>query len=212
MEKGCGNQVFDYCHVISIKPEPPLVVPSQELNEEIPQMEQKQLPKQSIKSSSTAKKTELNNRNRQVKETRKSLNRNVNNGASREISNQLEKVQSSRPPASPRFEKSPSPARKPVNEDTSQKIRKSPNHRSISPSPRRTERKTFRSISMSSQSSGSSGGESRPGSGIVTSSDKEKQIRSETRTLNYPKVQKEPQAMKGSSESLSEGEETRRGE
>ncbi|XP_045212183.2 katanin-interacting protein-like isoform X2 [Mercenaria mercenaria] len=202
VEKGCGNQVFDYCHVIPLKPQGALKNGSNpEVEVEKNESSEVPIPKKrsSNVSSSSAEKI---NRKKMIEEKRKDSMIKRSSRDSVELS--VDKSRN-RPPVSPRGERSPSPAPKfPVN--------KSPrepapiNHRSISPRPSQDRKKTFRSISMSSQSSASSGGESAPNS-RPTSGVKSPAVRSETRTLNHPVMGKNVTNSNQGSDSLSENED-----
>ncbi|KAL4239441.1 hypothetical protein ACF0H5_000256 [Mactra antiquata] len=198
VEKGCGNQVFDYCQVIPLVSQ---VAHSTETNPEIeversPTPEKVVVKKQQIVSSSSADKISR----------KKALDERKNNMAKSKSRDSLDvSVDKSqrRPPVSPR-ERSPSPAPKfPVNK--SPREPPSNNHRSISPRPSQERKKTFRSISMSSQSSAESGGESNPNS-RPTSGVRTPQNRSETRTINHPVKLVPYRSNSQGSESLSESE------
>lgn len=207
VEKGCGNQVFDYCHVIPLKPQGAL---STDSNPEM-QVEKSDSPEMPVakKRSSDVASKSVEKVNRKKAVEGKSLQSMTNSSIyadSVELS-----VDKSRglPPVSPRLERSPSPAPKfPVNKSPRENM--SVNHRTISPRPVQDQKKTFRSISMSSHSSASSGGDSapnsRPTSGVVTPTDKP--FRSETRTLSHPTNGKSS----GGSDSLSDNEEFSKGE
>lgn len=201
VEKGCGNQVFDYCHVIPLVPQ---VAHSSECNPEI-EVERSLTPEEPVakkQTQVTSRSSEKVNKKRAPVE-RRSKNNMAKSKSRDSIDVSVDKSQR-RPPVSPRAERSPSPAPKfPVNK--SPRDRLSTNHRSISPRPSQEHKKTFRSISMSSQSSASSGGESAPNS-RPTSGIKTPQNRSETRTLNHPVMGKNVPYSSQGSDSLSENE------
>lgn len=183
VDKGCGNQVFDYGFVIPVKPPP---VSSQDINPQI-EVEKSDSPEVPVKSEKVPQvrtSSDKRQKRREANRLKQSV-QNSQNNASVELS--VDKTQR-RPPVSPRGDRSPSPA--PKFPTKSPREVASLNHRSISPRINQDRKKIIRSISMSSQSSASSGGESqpnsRPGSGVRTPS--EKAFRSETRTINHPVV------------------------
>ncbi|XP_060552512.1 katanin-interacting protein-like isoform X2 [Ruditapes philippinarum] len=202
VEKGCGNQVFDYCHVIPLKPQGALKNGSNpEIEVEKADSPEVPVPKKRSSAVSSSS-TEKINRKRMIEERRKE---NLTGSSSRDSVEQSVDKSRNRPPVSPRGERSPSPAPKfPVNKSPREPA--SVNHRSISPRPSQDRKKTFRSISMSSQSSASSGGESAPNS-RPTSGLKSPAARSETRTINHPVLGKNASYSNQGSDSLSENED-----
>lgn len=208
VEKGCGNQVFDYCHVIPLKPQGALKNGSNpEIEVEKTDGEEVVLSKKGV-STVNSNSTERKKKKLIEDKRRENLTRGSNTRDDVEVS--VDKSRG-RPPVSPRGERSPSPApRFPIK---SPREGTSVNHRSISPHPSHDRKKTFRSISMSSQSSASSGGDStpnsRPTSGVMTPT--EKPIRSETRTLNHAVMGRTVPYGNQGSDSLSETEDYTKG-
>lgn len=200
VEKGCGNQVFDYCHVIPLKPQGALKNGSNP-EIEVEKTESPEVPVPKKRSSAVgSSSTEKINRKKMIEEKRKE---NVTRSNRDSVEHSVDKSRN-RPPVSPKGERSPSPAPKfPVNKSPREPA--SVNHRSISPRPSQDRKKTFRSISMSSQSSASSGGESAPNS-RPTSGLKSPAARSETRILNHPVLGKNASYNNQGSDSLSENE------
>ncbi|XP_052774680.1 katanin-interacting protein-like isoform X2 [Mya arenaria] len=234
VEKGCGNQVFDYGHVIAIpdntcdsnpqvpveKPDSPEVpvnagkrpVKSAEKPARSPDVPVKSVRNESVKTPkkienhTTPVRTSADKRQKRREANELKSKQNVQASQSRDsvvqsssskeslvqISKSRDSVESSisksqrRPPLSPRGERSPSPAPRFPAAKSPREVT-SVNHRTISPRRSQDRKKTFRSISMSSQSSAESGGESqpnsRPASGVMTPT--ERQVRSETRTIYH---------------------------
>ncbi|WAQ97416.1 KATIP-like protein [Mya arenaria] len=234
IKKGCGNQVFDYGHVIAIpdntcdsnpqvpveKPDSPEVpvnagkrpVKSAEKPARSPDVPVKSVRNESVKTPkkienhTTPVRTSADKRQKRREANELKSKQNVQASQSRDsvvqsssskeslvqISKSRDSVESSisksqrRPPLSPRGERSPSPAPRFPAAKSPREVT-SVNHRTISPRRSQDRKKTFRSISMSSQSSAESGGESqpnsRPASGVMTPT--ERQVRSETRTIYH---------------------------
>lgn len=197
VEKGCGNQVFDYGYVIPLKSQH---FCSEDLNPVI-EVEKSDSPEQPVKSGKVPQvrtSSDKRQKRREANKLKQSL-QNSQNHTSVELS--VDNKTPRRPPVSPRGERSPSPA--PKFPSKSPREVSSKNHRSISPRFNQDRKKIIRSISMSSQSSASSGADSqpnsRPTSGVRTSTDKA--IRSDTRSLNHPVL-----ARNQGSDSMSESE------
>lgn len=205
VEKGCGNQVFDYSHVIPLQPQGALKNGSNpEVQVEKPESPEAVSAKRKTGNVNTSSEKKVNRK--KLVEGKESLTKSSYTSSRDSVELSVDKSRG-RPPVSPRGERSPSPAPKfPVNKSPREPT--SMNHRSISPRPSQDRKKTLRSISMSSQSSGSSGGESapnsRPTSGVVSPA--EKPARSETRTLNHPVMGKNQ-----GSDSLSDNEDYSKG-
>ena len=215
VEKGCGNQVFDYCHVIKIKappqsstdklnpvievePDEPVPVKNVTKVNKVPQQQHQQQHQQQPPVRASVDKRQKRREANKVKQSP----RNSQNYSSVEVSGE-QKTTAHRPPASPRGagDRSPSPA--PRFPSKSPREVASLNHRSISPRINQDRKKTIRSISMSSQSSASSGGDSQPNSRPTSAAKtpRDKAIRSHTRTVNHPVV-----ALNPGSDSMSESE------
>lgn len=194
VDKGCGNQVFDYGYVVAVKPPPQSSTEITNPQIEVENTESPEVPVKSDKVPQVRASVDKRQKRREANKLKQSVQNSQNHTS-------VELTPRSRPPVSPRGERSPSPA--PKFPAKSPREVASLNHRSISPRINQDRKKTIRSISMSSQSSASSGGESqpnsRPNSGIKTP--KEKAIRSDTRTLNYPVVSRN-----AGSDSMSESE------
>lgn len=184
VDKGCGNQVFDYGFVIPVKPLPQSSTEITNPQIEVEKTESPEVPVKSEKVPQVRASMDKRQKRREANKLKQSTQNSQNHAS-------VELTPRSRPPVSPR-DRSPSPA--PKFPAKSPREVASLNHRSISPSFNQDRKKTIRSISMSSQSSASSGGESqpnsRPNSGIRTPRDKA--IRSDTRTLNHPVVTRNP--------------------
>jgi len=201
VEKGCGNQVFDYGYVI------PLQAKNEgDLNPEI-EVEKSDSPEVPVKSKNTpqVRAANVDKRQRRRETNESKVKQSVNQSRSRDSVELSVDKSHRRPPVSPKGERSPSPAPRLPAKSPREGV--SVNHRSISPRPSQGQKKTFRS--MSSQSSASSGGDSqpnsRPNSGVVTPT--ERAVRSETRTLNHSAVGRGNQG----SDSMSENEDYSRG-
>ena len=214
VEKGCGNQVFDYCQVIELKPKPK---PSPEKRtpdtdeksiEEKPKPAARRLPSPA-REARKVKQTDrdkVRKQNSEINDVRRS---NISaNAVEEEKLDKLAKAGSlvsnhvqrhgvlNKGSKSVRSDKSkdgrspsPAPSPAPRYSNSLSSPRTSPrerlNHRSISPSPNREHKKTLRSISMSSASEASSGGESQPSSRPTSGVPGLEIPRSETRTLSH---------------------------
>ena len=216
VEKGCGNQVFDYCQLIPLKrvPKPSPEIQTSDKNSLNRVEQEKPKPvarKQPSPSRETRKVKEASDDKSQVKRNNnevyeKSYKSNVSanaferdkseksyksvspvgnsehrqttlNKGSKPVKNLAKGQRSPSPSPSPRFPPNLSSPR------TSPRER--PNHRSISPSPNREHKKTLRSISMSSGSEASSGGETQRTPRQSPSVPALELPRSETRTISH---------------------------
>ncbi|XP_052267310.1 katanin-interacting protein-like isoform X2 [Dreissena polymorpha] len=210
VDKGCGNHVFDYGHVISLVPSVNETNPVIEVekDEEVSSSKPENTVAKSM-SDKRQKRREANEARSSVRtsrskddvrssDSRQSISKEsvvsdkglVLDSKSTEKVSQINKSNvdvlnqnKSRLPISPRGEISP--AHLQVGNKSPREGVASINHRSISPRPSQDRKKTFHSISISSQSSASDGGESlpssRPSSGVMTPAGRP--VRSETRTL-----------------------------
>ena len=202
VEKGCGNQVFDYCQVVSLKPKPKPSPEKQNLETEQKPIEQekpkpvaRKLPspsREQAKVKQTGEKARVRKQNNEINEEDSNSNISANTVRKEKIDKSVKagslianKVQ--KQSAVNQGSKSVKSDTKYPNSLNSPRTspRDRPNHRSISPSPNREHKKTLRSISMSSASEGSSGGESQPSSRPTSGVPGLELPRSETRTLSH---------------------------
>ena len=213
VEKGCGNQVFDYCQLIPLKrvPKPSQEAVNRDKNhvakvaQERPKPAARNLPSppretRKVKEFSDKSQVKRNTSNNEMNErTNKSnvsanaFERDKSEKSYKSVSpvaNSDQRQTSLNKGSKPvrnlsKGQRSPSPSPKfPPNLSSPRTSpRERPNHRSISPSPNREHKKTLRSISMSSGSEASSGGERTPRqSPSVPALDLP---RSETRTISH---------------------------
>lgn len=187
VEKGCGNQVFDYCQVISLKGSPKSSQETRKPENHSNKLEQEKpkpvARKQPPPPRDSRKVKELSDKS----QVRRNNEVNLTSVNSNEINNSMEKGKGSNLHSNGKRSPSPASAPKYPSSLNSPRIspRERPNHRTISPSPNREHKKTLRSISMSSGSEASSGGESQPVPRQSPSIPSLDLPRSETRTLSH---------------------------
>ena len=238
VEKGCGNQVFDYCQLVPLKRVPKSSHETQKsekdainkVEQEKPKPVARKLPSPPVETRKVKEvndKSQVKRNNNEVYEKNYKSNvsaiafeKDKNEKSFKSISpigNNEHKLTSLNKGSKPlkdmaKGQRSPSPApasRLPPNLNSPRTSpRERPNHRSISPSPNREHKKTLRSISMSSGSEASSGGETQRTPRQSPSVPALEIPRSETRTLSHASSK----LQRPSVGSDSENEETPRGE